>query len=386
MKTSDRVLFIIGLVLVFAGLDLTILLSHLSRLVGILFLVAGIGLLLWSVREEKLLKPAKPARKINLAGKIVDRVTLGGRLKSLLPVTGIAILAAVMLFNLVIRETFYLGSNDYVALFLAGVLLAYNYVPSKYSVERDFAFLFSILLFVFLVIPTTVLSLGGGETDTNSPLTYYLLAMPTAGMVRLLGIQVEAPVYNAVSDTYLYNQMIFDGPDGFPINLSIGLSCSGLYSVAIFVSAFIAFVAIEYKKADRKVITLLILGITSAWLANIIRMTIIVLVGRYYGAETMEWVHNNIGELIFMAWISLFWLFMFRYFGFFGKHGKPKEAGKKEGQTKGLCAACGRPLSPTIPAKICSCGKVSHTECIEAGGGRCPSCGNAFGIVAQGKR
>ncbi len=384
MKTSDRVLFVIGLVLLFAGLDLTILLSHMSRLVGIALLAAGLGLLFWSVRSEAALPVKKPVKGRNIAAKLIDMLTLQGRLRAVLPVAGLAVIAAVVLFNLVVRDEFYLGSNDYVALFLAGTLVAYNYIPAKYAVERDFAMLFSILLFLLLVIPTTMLSTGdSGGADTNTPLTYYLLVMPTAALVRLMGVDVVAPVHNVITDTYLYNQMEIPGPDGFPISLSIALSCSGLYSVAIFVSAFIAFVAVEYRKFDRVVATLLMVGIALAWIANILRMCIIVLVGTRYGAETMEWVHNNIGELIFMAWVTVFWLFMFRRFGILdGK--KPAEK-KKEEPRKGLCRVCGGPLSPTIPSRKCECGTITHTGCLESGGGKCPVCGDASGLAPTDK-
>jgi exosortase/archaeosortase family protein len=170
----------------------------------------------------------------------------------------------------------------------------------------------------------------------------------------------------------VYNHMEILAGDGLPIILRISLSCSGLYSVAIFVSAFIAFVAVEYKKFDRKVAYLLGLGILLAWIANIIRMTIIVVVGYYKGAETMVWVHNNIGEFIFMAWVALFWWFMFRYFGVLELKAEPV---KKERKKSGKCVSCGEPLSPTIPTTRCECGAMSHSGCILMNGMRCPSCG-----------
>jgi exosortase/archaeosortase family protein len=381
MKTIDRIMFVAGLVLLFGGLNLAILLSHMSRLLGIAFIFGGIGLLLWSMRGEEAQVRKKTAKKENIASRLVNFLTLGGRLRPLIPVAGIAVLVMIISYNLLLANDFYLGSNDYVALVLAMVLLVYNFIPEKYYVERDFALLFSIFLFIFLVIPTTLLSLGGGETDTNTPLTYYLLAMPTAALTRLLGISVISP-FNPEPGVYVYNMMLITGSDGYPINLSIGLSCTGLYSVAIFVSAFIAFVAVEYKKADSKVALLLSLGIFLAWFANILRMTIIVIVGKYYGAEAMVWTHNNIGELIFMAWITMFWLFMFRYFRVLDDAVPDIKIRKSKG---GKCEICSERLSPAIPSRKCKCGSVSHTECIRSKGDRCPSCGGTFGTDVSEK-
>ncbi|MBA3045648.1 MAG: archaeosortase/exosortase family protein [Candidatus Thermoplasmatota archaeon] len=369
MRNTDRMKFVIGLVLLFGGLNLAILLSHLSRYYGVALIFAGIGVLAWAARdiEKTIPETEKPD---NLASKIVHAITFNGKFIAFLPLMGIGVLVTVIAFNLMVANNYYLGSNDYVALLLGGVLIAYNFIPKRYAVERDFALLFSLLLFILLVIPTTILELTSSDADTNSPITYYLLAAPTAALSRLFGIPVVSPFMDA--GTPIYNHMEIIGNDGMPIILSISLSCSGLYSVAIFVSAFIAFVAVEYKKFDRKVGLLLGIGIFLAWVANILRMTLIIVVGYYEGAATMVWVHNNVGELIFMAWVTLFWLFMFRYFGILDKKTEKTESGRSR---RGKCAVCGEPLSPTIPSARCECGSVFHSGCILTEGSRCPSCG-----------
>ena len=363
MKPLDRVKFLIGLVFLFAGLNVLILLSHLDKLYGVLFLGIGLGLIIWA-NWDKVSRPVKveERKKENIAARIILFMTLGGRLKTLLPVGGIAIIALVILYNSLLAETFHLGSNDYVTLMLAGVLIAYNFIPVRFAVERDFAFLFVMLLFLILVIPTTLLSMQGGEADTNSPLTYYLLSFPTMSIVGLFGIDISAPQYN---------MMRIVGEDGHPIFLNIGLSCTGLYSVAIFVSAFIAFIAIEYKRFDEKVLVLLGIGIAMAWFANVLRMAIIVLVGYHYGTDAMLWTHNNIGEIIFMVWVILFWLLMFKLFGVW-----EREESKKPQRSPGaVCARCGEALSPSQPSRKCDCGAISHIDCLSAHDDECAACG-----------
>ncbi|MCK5397291.1 MAG: archaeosortase/exosortase family protein [Thermoplasmata archaeon] len=376
MKTLDRLKFVIGLVLLFGGLDLTILLSHTNRLVGVGLIFAGLAFILWAAKSSESEAPEKIKKPENLASKVVHLLTLNGRFRDSIPIAGIGVLVSVIAFNFLLADEFRLGSNDYVGLLLAGILISYYQIPKKYSVERDFALLFSIFLFVFLVIPTTLLQLTseGGTVDTNSPLTYYFLAAPTAALSNLLGIPVISPFMNGAIPVYHIMQV--PGPDGFDLNLSISLSCSGLYSVAIFVSAFIAFVAVEYKKFDQKVAILLGIGIILAWIANILRMTIIVIVGHYNGMDAMLWTHNNIGELIFMAWVILFWVFMFRYFGVLeSKEPVAEEPAKKQ---RGKCAICEEPLSRTIPSRRCECGAISHAGCILTNEHRCPSCGVEF--------
>jgi len=380
MKTIDRIIFVIGLVLLFGGLDLTILLSHTNRLVGVGLIFAGLALILWAAKSSESEIPKKIKKPENLASKVIHLLTFNGRFRESIPIAGICVLVSIIAFNLILADEFRLGSNDYVGLLLAGILISYYQIPKKYSVERDFALLFAIFLFLFLVIQTTLLQLTsqGGNVDTNSPLTYYFLAMPTATLSNLLGIPVISPFTDQNTLQPVYHIMQVPGPDGFMLNLSISLSCSGLYSVAIFVSAFIAFVAVEYKRFDLKVAVLLVAGIVLAWIANIIRMTIIVIVGHYYGMDAMVWTHNNIGEFIFMAWVILFWLFMFKYFGVLDT----KES-KIRKEPKGKCAICGEILSPSLPSKRCECGAISHAGCILTNEHRCPACGVEFSQDSQ---
>ena len=36
-------------------------------------------------------------------------------------------------------------------------------------------------------------------------------------------------------------------------------------------------------------------------------MTIIIIVGHYYGIESLLWTHENIGWMIFTIWLIIFW-------------------------------------------------------------------------------
>ncbi len=390
--------FFLGMIILFGGLNLAILLSHLNRVFGLMLIGAGLLIMYLTRDEAPWIKSDKPGEEDipgdddddddekstfkNLSQWFISMITLNGKLMPFLPILGMILLAGIMAFNLLVADEFSLGSNDYVALLLAGALIAYNYIPSKYRVERDFALLFMIFLFMILVVPTTIYSLAySSEPDTNSRITYYLLVLPTAGLLKMIGVDV-AYGHSLTLFQFSYMHMEVIGPGGAIIPVSIGLSCTGLYSVSIFVSAFIAFIFVEYDRIDRKVLTMLSIGIFLAWLANVIRMAIIILVGKYYGWDAMEWTHNNIGEVIFMIWVSIFWLVMFKYMGIWKDENKNKTGRKKNSSTgkpqnsgavstnsavnpppRRECDICGEALSHTIPAYRCDCGKIYHLEC-----------------------
>ncbi len=95
--------------------------------------------------------------------------------------------------------------------------------------------------------------------------------------------------------------------DGRVASVLITEMCSGIYSVYIFISAFAAYVLTEYRTWNANVTLLLLIGVMTAYTANLLRMYAIVLVGIYWGEESLYWAHENFGWLIFLIWIGIFW-------------------------------------------------------------------------------
>jgi len=252
-----------------------------------------------------------------LSKRLVEFFTLKGTLKKYLPLAGIAVFAAVVLFNFYISGyDLSFGSHDAVTFLMGGALIAYNYVPEKYSLERDFTFLFLVFLFLILVLPITIIHyLHGPMTEaTNSPVVYHLLARPTAGFLNLVGISANAVVRGEWVMIRMLMPSTTSPGNYIRTEVGIGLSCTGLYSVTIFISAFLSFVMVHFRKLDLKLLSFMGLGIFASWVANILRMTIIMVMGHLYGMDAMNWTHNNAGIFIFMVWIALFWGVMFWYF------------------------------------------------------------------------
>ncbi|MBI5001017.1 MAG: archaeosortase/exosortase family protein [Euryarchaeota archaeon] len=379
MKALDRAKVLVGFVLLFAGLDILLLLSHNNRLVSIPLIAVGLGLLAWGFglgqgREET------EERKGTLSSRLINVFTFGGRLRPALPFLGIGIIALDVAYNIYLSSYTTLGSNDTVILLMGAILFAYNFVPGKYAVERDFALLFSVFLFLILVVPTTAYAIVYGglrEEDTNSPFIYYLLTVPTSGILNLFGVQTwiypNLHPNPLVQDWTSRLNAIEYATGGAYQPVSIGLSCSGLYSVTIFVSAFLAFVSVEYRKFDRKVALLLLLGVVMAWFANVLRMAIIVWVGHTYGIDALLWTHANLGIFIFMTWVLVFWGLMFKYLGVLEPRGGE---GKRPRRKPSTCVLCGGMFSQDAPAERCECGALCHKSCLK--GDRCPACGKSL--------
>jgi exosortase/archaeosortase family protein len=332
---TQRFKFLFGLFLLLAGLEIAVTLTYLARWFGLVLMILGLGILVATARmrpkdkakkegSEDVEKEEKETR--NLADVIVTKLTLGGRINPFLPVIGCALIIFVYFFNFTLRGNLDLGVNDTITILLGATLAFFNYVPEKYNRERNFVLLFFVFLFLILVLPITLYSLVSGTDplveNSNSPFIYYLLAKPTADMLNLFGISSTVHsvppsiVVNGIPLTTTGVQIVYqnvgEGAQTPWSSVLIGISCTGLYSVTIFISGFIAFILIEYGKFDIRVASLLVLGVFTSWFANILRMTIIVLAGSYWGGEALRFTHENLGIFIFMLWVGLFWALMFK--------------------------------------------------------------------------
>lgn len=248
-----------------------------------------------------------------LSETLIYWLTYKGKLKPYMPLAGIAIFAMVVAFNFIVHGYLRLGSHDGIAMLLGVCLLVYNKIPEKYSFERDFAFLFLFFLSLILVLPITIIHYAHGplSEDTNSPVVYHLLARPTSWLLNLIGMDSVAYV---TSTRVIVGLFVPDPVHGQRYTeVSIGLSCTGLYSVTTFISAFLAFLMVHFKKFTFKLGAFMALGIFASWVANIFRMTLILVVRYHYGRDAMLWTHHNAGIFIFMAWVALFWGLMFKY-------------------------------------------------------------------------
>jgi exosortase/archaeosortase family protein len=352
---SQRLQFLAGLILLLAGLDIAVTLTYLARWVGLILMILGLGILVLTARrepqkeegeedkegeidegeEDKEVEGSKIKEKRTLAEILISALTLNGKIKMTLPIIGVFLIIFVYAFNLFISKRTELGVNDTITLLFGVTLIVYNYIPQNYNRERDFVLLFFTFLFMILVLPLQLYSLMAGpiQENTNSPFVFHLLAKPTSDMLNFFGISATThsvppqQLINGVNLTkggvWIVYENLGDSAQQPYSSVGIGFSCTGLYSVSIFISGFIAFILIEYRKFDIRVASLLTLGVFTSWFANILRMTIIVAVGSHYGAEALSWTHANMGIFIFMLWVGLFWGVMFKLL-------VPKDQGKVE--------------------------------------------------------
>lgn len=346
--TANKLKVLIALIFIFQGLSIAVLSHPLlkihpwMRLVGFGMLLVGLLFLfrLYKTKEEeketdtaltgsKLPVSGFPAQrrayrreeakskdeigtdtKRSIVNRIMYKFTHSAKKLSFLtlPVMGALIIDAVFMYNYFTGQGLSLASWDIITIMLGASLIAYNFIPEKYGVSRDFIVFFLAILFIILVFPKLFYSFLVGP-DASPKYTRILLANPVSFLLNVFNIESST----ALDPVTGYAVINYRMADGSMTQVGITEACSGIYTTSIFISAFITYILVEYQKINLKVIIILIIGIVASYMANILRMTIITGIGHYYGTQALLDAHANAGWLIFMAWIIPFWFLVFKY-------------------------------------------------------------------------
>jgi exosortase/archaeosortase family protein len=369
LKSNKYLHIIIGIIVIFSGVNLLIVGQKdiWMNYLGIVLLILGIAYLLFMFFPY--LKKEYVEKRETLASKFLNLITFRGRLQVFFPLFGIIIIAVDLIYNLMLSGTPQLLTFDTIVLLFGSWLIFHNFIPKKFERERDFVFMFLFFLVLLMVIPLLILRFVTGNFEESvNVYSANLLVPPVVGLSRLFGVPI-------LDVNGIWIQMALKS--GQQVWIGITTECSGIFSFAIFASAFMAFVMIEFEKITKKVVALLALGIFTAYLANILRMTIIILVGYHFDTgnlQNMLFAHANLGWIIFLLWISLFWALTYKLLM---KEKEPKiTKPKKRGV---LCGVCSEPLKVDMPGYRCKCGKFYHIDCI-ADRKKCPNCKRALDI------
>lgn len=100
------------------------------------------------------------------------------------------------------------------------------------------------------------------------------------------------------------------GPEG-QFAVEVGVACSGLQAMALFLG-MLALFAVAKRPGGRRLATWTAIGLCGVYVANVVRLIVVVLAGHEWGAEALLSVHANAGWIFFVAWTLLFGLYVRR--------------------------------------------------------------------------
>ena len=293
---------LISAILLVQGISSLLLFSSVDPLLGVVSTAVGVALMaiFFRIEEEHHPSSYKP-HGIRIISSFERAV--GGEYA--LMILGAFVIILVVLYNVFVSEAPSYGDVDIILMMFGGSLLVFPLTPDQWRTEAVFALFFLGLVALFLAGPQVIMSLeGGGETNSlGNWYVHYMLAAPFASVLDFLGIPSSSTG----------NLVTLQSRDGSSFTLQISAYCAGLYSFSIFLSAFLSYVLVFENIKTRVLVAVMGLGILVAYLGNLLRMVVIGVVGYYRGIESLRWVHENAGWIIFLGWSAVFWWFIMRY-------------------------------------------------------------------------
>jgi exosortase/archaeosortase family protein len=283
--------------------------GHSAYSVELVLIASGIALALYSlVSDRGEARVPSNGILVDLLSKVISRE----RSAVLIPIVGFLLVAIWSGWKLIISGQADLRLEDFIVTLFGVSLVLYNAGPSKFMMQKDFVVLYLMFLtIVFAVIwkAYTIIS-GDSFYSINAYSEYYLINIPVVFLVRMFGVHVSSELDASSHGISNYITFEYHGRD---ILLGIGEGCSGLYSAGLFFSAFLAFVLVRYRKVDPWILAALGLGFIVTWVSNIIRMAITIMIGSAYGAPALTFFHGYIGIVVFVVFVTIFWILIVRW-------------------------------------------------------------------------
>ena len=162
-----------------------------------------------------------------------------------------------------------------------------------------------ILPFIIVGAFVSIIIVGFG-IQTQVAGSYY------ASILSFVSSRFAAFLFSLSGDKVQVTGDILYFPNGRA--LSVGPLCSGAYSSILFGLLSLVMIADVGRNAPRgKLIVALIAGLLFANFANVLRITFLASVMYVFGLSTLDIVHQFAGYVIFLAFISVFWIVSLRW-------------------------------------------------------------------------
>jgi len=300
-----KIRLLISLLVIGEGVRHIVVYSHVpsSTAYGASLIVLGI-LVALSTRSERI-NSILPKFKERTAASFFGtrKVFPQNRKENIISLLGVA-LAVIGIFLTLWAPTGEKTFNMYDTVLIAfGVfVMIYPVMVKIFPWESRFILFFFIFFVIFVVVVHKISIYFSPEGTLRASLNTKITVAPFHTWLSILGLDVTRD-----------GQVLFFKAPGGSTSLYIGPPCSGYFSLFTFLAVIMSYmVASEFPL--KKGIILTFLGLLLGYLANILRLTVLVLVAMYYGMAVMDRIHTYLGTVLFVGWNLLFWIPVLYYF------------------------------------------------------------------------
>src|SRR5687768_1610150 len=132
-----------------------------------------------------------------------------------------------------------------------------------------------------------------GTTPIEAFVRFALIA-PIGAFLHLIGFAPE-----------IQGQTVTYATRNGPLALEVGAACSGVQAMALFTGVLALFLWSE-KPGARRLAIWCAIGIAGVYVANLLRLVMLFLVGYQWGGDALVEAHAHLGWVFFVAWAILF--------------------------------------------------------------------------------
>lgn len=286
MYIYDKLSYALSISVLIAGLRLVFMWGHTSKLLGLG--LVGISLLMLHITYIKTKKEGGVSAHINIRNASL----------------GLFLIFVDVSYNLYSGDQF--RSFDY-GMLLSGLFIVLLNTSALSFLKLDEQIIQFTTYFIFILM-LSLSFLGTGIT-----LIYNFIyasngsANPLYTSVTNLTVKNSAFFLDFIKPTTIIENTInFDG-----FSVGIVYPCSGIESMTVFIAAVIAYFAAFKEKRVKRIVMYSVIGIIVLYFMNISRIMILVMTGYYTGNEAMQFAHANLGWIMFVMAMFVFWYFVF---------------------------------------------------------------------------
>jgi len=208
-----------------------------------------------------------------------------------------------VLYNLIKNDAF--RGFDY-GMILSGIFIILLNVGALAFLKFDRKMLTFISFFIFIVILLYgfffkgIEMIVGGSGDKN----------PMWNWFGFQTVYLSSLVLNLVKPaTAIANTIDFNG-----FRATVGYASSGIESISAFFAALIAYFVAKKERDLKKMGLYMLIGGVILMAMNILRVTILMMVGYFYGIPAFDFFHAYLGTTFFVAGMVVFWHYLFKNF------------------------------------------------------------------------
>ncbi len=208
-----------------------------------------------------------------------------------------------VLFNLITKDAF--RSFDYGMILSGLIILLLNigelrfFKFDKQAITFVSFFLFIVLL-LFCFFFTGIEIILGGKGDNNPFWNWF--GFQTVHLVSFV-LDFIKPT-NAMANIIDFN--------GF--RATVGYASSGIESLSVFFAAVFAYFAAIKERNFKKMGLYILMGGLMLTSMNILRVSILMMIGYYFGIPAFDFFHAYLGITFFIAGMAVFWHLVFKNF------------------------------------------------------------------------